>query len=161
MDNLKNIAEQLARRTQSSQSSAFNSVPSCGYIMPPPEVKLVPQALSKVILKITNFDLSGFDATAVTLYTSYWDVNGGGTGFGSGGPYDLTTLIGRNTLLSDLLLIIDTHWSTTSSGTIGLVGSNLSIDILANATTAIPMSIVTVSLSDPNAFSFALPITFQ
>lgn len=160
MDNLKNIAEQLARRTQSAQPSAFSKVPGCGYIMPPPEVKVIPQSLNKVMVKVDSYDLSVLDLTDITTALFGYDSTGAAILGGGGGSYDLSTPAGIAAVEAELSSNINTvYGTTTTTATITLVGSLISINVLCEGPITLPMNGFTMILLS-SGLGFPIPITF-
>lgn len=160
MENLKNIAEQLARRTVASQPAAPTIIPGCGFSQAPAEVKIVPQQLRKVMVKVTDYDLSVLDLKDISTVIFGYDSTGATILGGGGGAYDLTTPAGIASVEAELSSNINTvYGTTTTTATITLVGSLITINVLCEGPITMPMNGFTMVLLS-SGLGFPIPITF-
>jgi hypothetical protein len=126
----------------------------------PPQVIATPAALSQVMINVNDLDTTGTDLTTIEFLNLNWDSAGSLTSAGGGSGFDLTTLAGRSSLLSALIVILQSTWTCTPTGTITVSGSLLTIDISAPAIINIPMNTVSIVLTS-GVSVIPIPITFS
>lgn len=161
MQNLKNIAEQLARRTQTNQPSGVTSIPGCGIYIPPPEIKTVQQQFNQVLVKVNNLDLGILSLTSAFYAMTVLD-NGGFPVGATTYPVDLTDPLQLNNMLADFINQIDIAFATSATGSISLVGTFLTINITGNSLIIPPMYGVGFAICDAlsGSVNYAIPVTF-
>lgn len=150
-----NLAQ--SRVTLFHEEAIFGS--TCGTManaVCPPQVVPTPVPCESTTLGFKSVVQSAsIDWSDIYTITIFYFTNGTSLGVGTG-TYDLTTIGGRNSLLSGLISTLSNEFGITATGIVDLTGTTLTIDISGPFVSSFPTNYAAVSFRDGAGVHFAI-----